>query len=560
MQLLRTNNYKLLNNRLPSKSVFFGNLDLQRVAQLANVSEKQISQLTFHRLKSIRCLAFQQRFLMKALHLSGVRVCPQCYGELGNIDFINSLTSKTYCTRHHCRLVYIHPQTGNYLTWATDYLWRDAENWQSPTNSEISDSEIIINQHIEELTHKPLLIEQYPINLAEYCDLLEFFAHFHQVAYNTNQLFNKKEVMQCAEYYTTAHTYVANWPTKYFELLNYFELNPMSEHRITGLRKCFRDLYDNIFCNEHAGSNAYDLLRKGFNTYVSEFYSGGSLHRSITRLDEDTLNNSSTVCEVELSKIFDCHPSKIKVYLREGLLNATHTLKNGKAMYSRSEAQELKIRLTKCLSIGECAELLEISVYQIRQLLRKNVIQAILKPSSVNRDWLVEQNQIELLISRLSEGCSKIDPKTTNAHKRFAFAKVDFSCLIERMLNGTVDYYFKPNDATPFSLGQFVPFFQSSDMPNQDFITPREATIRLGVNLNAIYDFIKLGYLYSEKRYVNRTPRPVKMIPASSIQNFKRRYLLTKELRDMPVKNVTAVSGPEIDGCCVKIYAYIAGY
>ncbi|RVU31937.1 hypothetical protein EOE67_19615 [Rheinheimera riviphila] len=194
MQLLRTNNYKLLNNRLPSKSVFFGNLDLQRVAQLANVSEKQISQLTFHRLKSIRCLAFQQRFLIKALHLSGVRLCPQCYGELGNIDFINSLTSKTYCTRHHCRLVYIHPQTGNYLTWATDYLWRDAENWQSLTNNEISDSEISINQHIEELTHKPLLIEQYPINLAEYCDLLEFFAHFLHVSDESEHSFRSNPI------------------------------------------------------------------------------------------------------------------------------------------------------------------------------------------------------------------------------------------------------------------------------------------------------------------------------------------------------------------------------
>lgn len=176
-------------------------------------------------------------------------------------------------------------------------------------------------------------------------------------------------------------------------------------------------------------------------------------------------------------------------------------------------------------------------------------------PSSVNRDWLIEKHQLFDLIANLKEKACDIKPNTTTSQKRYALAGVSFGDLTTKMLNGEISYYFEQNDKQPLSLKQFVPVFNSNDVTDNEYISPKEATVRLGVNINAIYDFIKLGYLESEKRQVNRTPRPVKMIPTRSIKSFKHHYLLTREIRDIKTTDIVEVSGPEIDGCCVKVYS-----
>ena len=129
MQLLRTTNCQLLNNRLPSKKVFFGEFDLERVAMLTNITMAQVEDLKFKRIDNTRCLAFGQQHLVKSLNLSLLRACPHCYEEHNSIAFINSVAAKTYCTKHHCPLITVHPVTGRKLTWATHYFWRDAASW-----------------------------------------------------------------------------------------------------------------------------------------------------------------------------------------------------------------------------------------------------------------------------------------------------------------------------------------------------------------------------------------------------------------------------------------------
>lgn len=244
---------------------------------------------------------------------------------------------------------------------------------------------------------------------------------------------------------------------------------------------------------------------------------------------------------------------KVKVYVREGLLSYSHVLPNGTNLFFRSGVIKLKSRLTSCCSIDECAELLGISVYLARQLLRASIILALLKPNTENRDWLIEKSQIEELIGQLKSSANPAIKKSKKAHKRFTFVKIGFGRLIQSMLNGDISFGYKPNKKQPLSLEQFAPYFDANDEPIRDFLSPNEAKIELGVNINAIYDFIKLGYLEYDKLQVKRTARPIKMIPKASVEKFKSRYVLTKQL-----KNSTAsyelVSGPKIDGCCLNIY------
>lgn len=555
MQLLRTVKCKLLNNRLPSKKVFFGEFDLERVAMLANISIAQVEDLKFKHINNTRCLAFGQQYLVKSLNVSRLRVCPHCYEEHSSIAFINSLAAKTYCTKHYCPLITVHPVTGRKLTWATHYFWRDAASWINKVPTvEIGEAEFKINQLIEYLATSRVIIGRQQLNLAEYCDLLEFFAHFHQFAFysNSNNL-AKSDIEFSHQYYAAAYWYIAEWPSRFFELLAHFENTPMSDMRLTGIRKCFRDLYDDIYSAENSRSGAYKLLKSGFEEYLRDHYSTGVLMQSLSQIDPQVKEQSTFISESQVAELLCCHLSKVKVYVREKLLSYSHNLPNGTNIFLRSGVIKLKSRLTNCCSINECAELLSISLYLARQLLRAGIILPLLKPSTENRDWLVEKPQIEKLIEQLKSSADPAVKKTNTAQKRYTFEKIGFGHLIQSMLTGDISFGYKPNEKEPLSLEQFFPYFDANDEPITDFLSPTEAVIELGVNVNAIYDFIKRGYLEYEKQEVKRTARPVKMITKTSIGKFKSRYLLTKQL-----KNSTAsyelVSGPKIDGCCLNIY------
>ncbi|MBL4941607.1 MAG: TniQ family protein [Colwellia sp.] len=556
MQLLRTANCKLLNNRLPSKKVFFGEFDLERVAMLANINTSQVEALKFKHINNTRCLAFGQQHLVKSLNITWLRVCPHCYEESKAITFINSLASKTYCTKHNYLLITVHPVTGRKLTWATHYLWRDVASWGDNASSvEIGEAEFKINQKIEYLENNRIIIGRQQLNLAEYCDLLEFFAHFHQFSFCSQQKSSaKSDIEFCRQYYSAAYWYIAEWPTRFFELLSHFEDHPMSDKRLTGIRKCFRDLYDDIYSPENCRSGAYKLLKSAFEEYLRDYFSTGMLMSSLTQIDNNVREKSTYISETQVAELLCCHLGKVKVYVREKLLSYSHVLPNGTHLFLRSDVIKLKSRLMLCGSIDESTELLGISVYHTRLLLRDNIIPPLLKPNNENRDWLIERSQIKKLVKQLKSSADPTIKNSETSQKRYAFIKVNFGRLIQSMLNGDINFGYIPNKNQPLSLEQFSPCFDANDEPLTDFLSPTEAKIELGVNINAIYDFIKSGYLECEKKQVKRTARPVKMIPKASIDKFKSQYLLTKQAKKSKGFNIKLISGPKIDGCCVNLY------
>jgi len=559
MQLLRTANCKLLNNRLPSKKVFFGEFDLKRVALLANINIAQVEALRLKQITSTRCLAFKQQFLVKNLNVSHLRVCPLCYEEHKTIAFINTLAAKTYCTKHNCSLISVHPDTGRKLTWATHYLWRDIVSWNNKVAPvEVGKAEFQINQQIEYLETSRIIIGRQTLNLAEYCDLLEFFAHFHQFAFGSQKKTSAKSNIEfCRQYYSAAYWYMAEWPTRFFELLAHFENSPMSDKRLTGIRKCFRDLYDDVYSAENNRSGAYKLLKSGFEKYLRDHYSTGILMQSLSQIDPQVKEQSTFISETQVAELLCCHLSKVKVYVREKLISSHHSLVNGTRLFLRSDIIKLKTRLRNCCSIDECAQLLGVSVYHARQLLRVEIICSLIKPNSESRDWLIERLEVKKLINLLKASADVAIKKSITAKKRYTFTKVGFGSLIQSMLERRISYGYTANKKQPLSLEQFPPYFDDNDESITDFLSPTEATIELSVNINAIYDFIKLGYLECEKLQVKRTARPVKMIPKASIDKFKSRYLLTRNTKNMHPNDIYLTSGPKVDGCCVNLYCKV---
>jgi hypothetical protein len=556
MQLLRAGNCSLSNNRLPGKKIFFGYFDLERVAMLANIDISQVDALKFRQVSNTRCSAFAQDFLVKNLNVSQLRVCPHCYGEHSTIAFTNSLAAKTYCTKHNCPLITVHPVTGRKLTWATHYLWRDITSWNSDISSvEIMEAEFQINQQIESLEVSHLIIGGLSFNLAEYCDLLEFFAHFHHFALgNKNSIHAKNNIEFSRQYHSAAYWYIAEWPARFFQLLEHFEGNPMSGNRLTGIRKCFRDLYDDINSPENSRSKAYELLKIGFTEYLCDHFSNGMLMRTILLVDPKAKEQSTFISDTQVARVLCCPLSKVKVYIREKLISPSHFLVNGTRLFLRTGVMRLKSKLENCCSIDECAELLDVSVYHTRQLLRDGIINPLLEPNLTSRDWLIEKREIERLINRLKANALPSVCNPTTAIKRFGFAGYSFTDLIKKMLSGQVNYSYSDSNNAPFSLIKFTPIYQANDDVSTELLTPQEACSALGINKNVIYEFIKIGLVDCIKQKTNRTPRPIKLIPKESINKFKTCYLLRHQLNGIPVSDLKIISGPKIDGGLVNVY------
>ncbi|WP_233078864.1 hypothetical protein, partial [Rheinheimera soli] len=286
-----------------------------------------------------------------------------------------------------------------------------------------------------------------------------------------------------------------------------------------------------------------------------EHFSFGILSDAFTRLSKQTISTAQYMNESQVIRLLHCPPSKLKLLLREKLLLPNKRLNNGKQLFLRIDVECLNNRLTRCLSLDDSANLLDISSYKTRQLLRAGLITSILQPEGNNRDWLIEKLHIENFISRLKKGASRSvhyaeHNRITN---KISFLKHNFIETIRDMLNGKMTYSFAENKSKPFSIEQFVPMALGDDQKIEGYLSPCEASGVLGVNINAIYDFIKRGYLDVEMKSVQRTTRPIKMIPTASIQQFKYRFILSGS-RGKTSHLHSKISGPKLDGCCVNVY------
>ena len=150
--LLRYCGKLLTNNRIPGSKLFFGEFDVAKMAELAQITTAQLTKCQLQRVSAGRCEFYQHNFRLKHITLNQISVCPSCFEEENVISFINSFVTKTYCTKHQCRLITCHPVTGKSLTWGTQYLWRDIPNWNKINQQLATEAEFAINLNIELLT------------------------------------------------------------------------------------------------------------------------------------------------------------------------------------------------------------------------------------------------------------------------------------------------------------------------------------------------------------------------------------------------------------------------
>ncbi len=553
--LMKNLDEELSNTRVPSKRLFFGDFDLDKLAYLVNIP---LAELKKHSLVSTCITRFSYKneaLLSKAINFTKLKVCPHCYSESPELNLLNLLKMRMCCTIHKCSLLTVDNETGKKLSWSTHYLDKKIRNSISTElQNNLSNSEISINRHIEQLWHNGYS-EVYPhlsaLKLCDFLDILHFILHFHSKA------FPKK--YKNITLFIEVDQYLIDWPSRFFKLLKHFEHNPMCTKRLTGVRRCYRDLYDDLYAESNLQSRGYAFLRNSFEKYIKHHFSSGALIDSFKLIGASTIKNSNFLNEKQTCELLSVPKSKLTVYIRERLLIPHKQLKNNTCLFMRSDVNKLFCRLKNCLSLSNASSLLGITNYLLKDLISLMIITPLLTPSVTNRDWLIEKCQIEGLVSKLKSKAKRQIKRANNRYqtKHLRFRGINLSSQITQMLSGDTDFNYCCLSSVPFSLEQFIPIVILNDDLDSQFLTPQQACKHLGINKNVIYDFLKRGFIKGEKLNVSRTPRPVLHITIESIDKFQQQYYLRHQLKQLKEKKYELVSGTKLDGGLVNLYKIV---
>ncbi|MEZ8186603.1 TniQ family protein [Shewanella sp. 5S214] len=545
MQMLKLLDEQITNGQVPNKRLYYGDLDLEKLANLLNLPIGKLTHIAFQKTSNTRFKFHDQRFQMKTISFNRVKFCPTCYEESGILSLVTAFNYVSWCPIHHRRLIASDIHTNKPLTWATKNL--DYKIRCEIDHDYISDSvwtnECAFNKLVYQLWQNTEPYDSpFPnIDLPGLLDMISFFERFDRLIDDTK---NQAKLLQ----------YLYSWPENYYELLAYYEQNPMSQKRKTGIRRCYRDLYDEIYNPLNANSTGYKLLKCHFEYYLQHHFTNSVFNSAIQLIPEHIINQSDFVGLQQACEILNCSQLNVERFIHSGLLTPTNLLDNGLSLFKRSDLNSLKEGSADLLSLSDSAKLMGVSDYNMYMLLNNGAISAVFKPSPKHKSWLISSTEVENLITLLQLKADNSLKKPFYGLKHLNLRKMNFPTIIEKMLNGELRFTIHKSATTSLKFDQFKFHLNSESVP-KDSLSPKEASIALGVNKNVLYELIKLGFIQATKQKVSRTTRKVLLVTKASVTVFKQKYLLRHQLKNNSNLPIKQVSGPKIDGGLINIYS-----
>ena len=131
----------------------------------------------------------------------------------------------------------------------------------------------------------------------------------------------------------------------------------------------------------------------------------------------------------------------------------------------RNEVEALANIIGANWSMGEACEALQVTRYQLKQLLDTGIISVIQKPDKLNRDWIIDKCQCQALVDNLLQNRRK-DRSPTRALSMKGIQRQGFSIaqLISAMQASQVQYEVCANSMRPESLKQFTAFIKNTPL------------------------------------------------------------------------------------------------
>jgi hypothetical protein len=450
--LLRHAGLAWKNNRVPVHQILTGEFDLTvYLLQLGLTSCSSKIEPVFH--------SFQHVIDTPYLLVKYPKVCPDCIEEFGFCRFEWSLLPYLACVRHGKLLIDIHSGTGKRLSWYRRYLNKFDGTDVINSLSNVVPSEVIkLSQYIEVLLNGgngvtcPEILQG--LELQESLSVIHFIAHYRSRLLGGSFQPLSMTNSELVQYYQYVWVMLENWPDAYYMFLNQYLEHPMSNKGVGGLHKHFRDLYESL--HRQGKNKGIARIKVEFDHYIEKYWPSVLESERITRIQLTTLERN-IVSKKEAAKILNCHPDRVdKLVQQQKLVPSVFA---GKKHYSREQVESLAIRISSNWTMDEACNALQLTRYQLKQLLDVGILHSLQRPNTLNRDWVIDKMQCQELIESLCQKARKGTP-LSGALSMASMQRRGYSIvrLVLAMQAGQIEFSLCPNIDHPLSCKQFKDF------------------------------------------------------------------------------------------------------
>jgi hypothetical protein len=441
------------NNRAPIHEILSGKFDLSPFLAILDLPNDESRVAPLYK-------SFQRVIDTPYLIVKYPKVCPDCLDELGYCKFEWSLLPILACVKHKKMLVDV-SATGKRLAWYRQHLNKFDEEPEriKPHVGLARPNALRQSMYIEsllsgrELGHVTHVILQ-GLSFRESLSLIHFIAHYQVrlLGKSFNPLImNNSELGQC---YQDVWAVLQDWPDGFYALLSQYIDQPMSNKGIGGLNKHYRDIYERL--HRQNANKGIARIKTEFDRYIEAYWPGVLEPERIQRI-KFTASTRNIISKKEAANIIGSRYERINKLVQLEKLSVV--VFKGKAHYLRDQVEALAMLNAMNWSMEEACEALQITRYQLRQLLDAEVIPVHQKPDNLNRDWIIDKAECRKLVANLRNDIRKAKlPEKVLSMAGIQRQGLSIVQLITGMRAGQIEYGICADMEHPDSLKQFVAF------------------------------------------------------------------------------------------------------
>lgn len=449
------------NLRIPTHQIITGEFNIE--PYFSRLGLHYTYPRTADTLKSSQVPHFSTKIFVKT-----PKVCSECLAEKGYSSDLWSYISYTVCIQHKRPLIDTNPQTGKMLSWYRSS--QDHFNEGDPILTDNAPPKALSEALSFTRTMTCLIEGRTPpklmpavlrdLNFAEALSLIHFIAHYQYRLFN-NSLFSPASLdnLTVSHYYTQAWQALKRWPRGFHLLLSQYIDNPMSERGQSGINKHFRDIHEKL--HRQRENKGIARLRAAFDQFVEIYWPNAIQTRRLTRISLSS-DERPLISQKDAQRILSCREPRIHSLVTQGKITI-HQFKS-KAYFNKDEIESLAKLFDDNWTMEQAVIEIELSRYQLKQLLDAGLIKALQKAGRENRDWLIcKKSWIYLIKSfqKLAAETSITKGKTLSGIQKQGF---QITKLFELMMESKIKYNFSPKPTKRYSFKQLKNFKLDSNL------------------------------------------------------------------------------------------------
>lgn len=441
------------NNRAPIHQILTGAYDLRPLLLTLGLKEAASKVAPSYQL-------FRRVIDTPYILVKFPKVCPECLEELGYCPYYWSVLSIVACPRHKKMLVDVSQTSGKTLGWYRQYLNRfDGENFSINVNRQVAQPNAIQ----QSLYMESLLIGEPPsisipnilqgLKFRESLSLIHFICHYQTRLFGRSFIPAAMPIYELSNDYDSVWKMLKVWPDSFYSLLSQYVEHPMSRKGQCGLNKHFRDLYERL--HRQKENEGIARIKTEFDRYVEQYWPGVLDSTRINRIQLTSSRN--IISKKDAASILGVRLERVDKLVGQGRI--TLVVFKGKAHYLRDQVEAFANEISSNWTMAEACKALEVTRYQLKQLLDAGIVTALQAPDSLNRDWVVDKVSCISLVGELRSNARKspLPARVVSIagvqHQGYSLAQ-----LVTAMQAGELEYSCTDTIGNLTSLKQFVGF------------------------------------------------------------------------------------------------------